>query len=131
MSDLQEDIITYFTTNGLVAGLAKDSFIDSWPDTPNSVVIVNEYGSLGTPPQLDCSHRSIQIVVRDPSAVVAKQLACSLHAALRTEDGYVDLTNTRWAMIYLRGVPDKLKEDAQGRIYYYFNLGVTTSYDDQ
>lgn len=129
MSDLLQDFIQYFTDNNIVQGDGIDAFRDAAPEAPDSLVVVYEYGGDSTVPQIASANRSIQIVARDTSATAAKLKARELFTALETEEGILNLTTQRWCMIHPRNTPFKIKVDGQSRIYYGFNLGVTT-YND-
>lgn len=129
MSDLLLDLTNYFKNNALVQGDGIDTFRDTAPESPDSLVVLYEYQGDPIVPQVASVNRSVQVVVRDKSATTSKTKARSLYNALVTEEGIINLTTTRWCMISLRNTPVKIKVDDQSRIYYGFNLGITT-YND-
>lgn len=125
MSDLLQDFETYFKSKGI----NKQIFRDTIPDMPDSVIALYEYQGAGSLPQIEGATRPVQIVVRDKSATTAKVLARQLYNLLQTEDSILYLTAERWATIFLKEPPFKLKADDKDRIYYCFNVIVTT-YED-
>jgi hypothetical protein len=129
MPDLLEDIVTYFMTNGLVQGDGIDTYRDTAPDIGDSLVVVYEYEGDPLVPQIASANRSIQVVAIDKSATAAKNKARLLQNSLLTDNGILNLTPTRWCMPVIRNVPVKIKVDAQKRIHYGFNVGITT-YND-
>lgn len=129
MSDLLQDFVAYFVAQGLVTADGVDIFRDMSPEAPDTLVAVYEYGSSPTVPQVSSVNRSVQIVARSLVATDAKTKARALYSSLVTETGILDLTATRWCMIQPRNTPFKIKVDAESRIYYGFNIGITT-YND-
>jgi hypothetical protein len=127
MSDLITDFESYFISLGhvVIGGIHHDTILD----IPDTIVAIYEYQGAPNTPQIASVDRSIQIVTRDKSATNAKLKARVLYDALKTDDGILNLTTERWCMIYLRCTPYKMKVDTKDRVYYCFNLGVTT-YED-
>lgn len=127
MPDLLTDFESYFTAGSLLTSwsLFKDTILD----TPDDAIAIYEYsGSVGDI-QIAGASRSIQIVTRSKVAVTAKAKANELYKSLRTDDGILDLTTTRWTVIDLKQPPFRMKVDNQARVYYCFNLSVST-YED-
>lgn len=127
---LLEDIVRYFTAKGLIQGDGVDAFRDFQPETPDNIVTLHEYK--GDPPSryTDVVHRSVQIVVRNKSAVAAQRLAQELYRALMEDsamNGRVDFTSTRWGQVHIRQTPYKFSQDESDRVLYGFNLGITTT----
>lgn len=125
MSDLLEDFEHFFRSMELVEELYRDYM----PDSPDNVVAAYEYQGPASPPKVAGFARQVQIVVRDIMATNAKVKARELHKALVTEDNIINLTDDRWGVIQLHGVPFKMKVDEGKRVYYCFNLSIIT-YED-
>lgn len=128
-TDLLKDIVQYLVTSGISVGDGIDAFRDFTPDTPDSVIIIYEYGGTPEVPQIAGIERSIQISTRDKSASNAKQKAWDIYKALSTEDRVLNLTVDRWCMLYPRQTPFKIKVDNSERVYYGFNVGITSYID--
>lgn len=127
MADLLEDFGSFFTTSGLTTGYGI--YFDIMLDKSPQAIAIYEYQGHQVPVQVDGAHRSIQIVVRASSAEVAKAKANELYKALAPDDGIVNLTAERWAVIDLKQTPFKLKVDEKNLVYYCFNAGVQTYID--
>ena len=124
------DIIQFLVDKGLVQGDGIDAFRDYTPEAPDALISIHEYNGSPVLPYDLAAHRSVQILVRDPSAETARQKAFSIfntiHDALNT-DGRLDFTPTRWGQVYLRQLPFFMKRDESNRAYYIFNIGITTN----
>ena len=72
-------------------------------------------------------HRSVQVTVRDKDADIARQKALEIFKLLSTDNRIVHFTTTRWGQVYLRQPPFKIKQDENDRVYYGFNVGITTT----
>lgn len=124
------DIVQFLVDNGLVQGDGIDTFRDYTPEAPDALVSIHEYSGSPVLPYDSAAHRSVQILVRDPSADTARQKAFNIfnaiHNALNT-DGRLDFTPTRWGQVYLRQLPFFMKRDESNRAYYIFNIGITTN----
>lgn len=129
MSDLLLDIVQYFTDNNVVQGDGIDTFRDAAPEAGDALVIIYEYAGDPIVQQVASVNRSIQIVARDVSATAAKLKARTLYNLFLTDNGILNLTNERWCMPHLRNTPFKIKVDGQKRVYYGFNIGITTYSD--
>jgi hypothetical protein len=125
MADLLVDFETYFVAKGVASVVYKDIA----PDQPDILVALYEYEGSNPVAQIDGSSRSIQVMVRDVSAAAAKLKIKGIYNSLITEDGILDLTDTRWCTIYLKQPPFKMKVDESNRSYYVFNVAVTTYID--
>lgn len=123
MPDLLMDLEAFFIGNGTAV------FRDTMPDSPDTTVALYEYGSQVPQPQIAGALRSVQVVARDKSATSAKNKARELYNLLVTDDGILNVTESRWCMVHLRNLPIKIKEDSKGRQYYGFNVGFTTYSD--
>ena len=126
---LLEDITAYLTAKGLVAGDGIDVFRDFKPESPDNIVSLHEYQGDAVSPFTDVVHRSVQVVVRNKSAVEAHALAVRLCKAFVSDDETlrIDFTPTRWGQVHIRQVPHKFSQDESDRIHYGFNLGITTT----
>jgi hypothetical protein len=127
MTDLLADVEAYFLANTLTTGYSI--FKDTMLDTPDDAVGIYEYAGAGGPTQVAGALRSLQIVVRAKSVKNARVQINSLYKALNVEDGVINFTVDRWATVFLRQTPFKLKADTSGRTYYAFNMGVNTYLD--
>lgn len=125
MNDLLTDFESFFVGKELVTEVYKDIM----PTEPNNLMSVYEYEGDSPSPQIAGAVRSIQIVVRDESSVKARTKAKEAYKLLDTEDGIISLTDARWGVIILKGPPFRLKTDEQNRVYYAFNLSITTYID--
>lgn len=127
---LLEDIVAYFTSKGLMQGDGKDAFRDFMPETPDNIISLHEYKGDNVSMYTDVVHRSVQIVVRNKSAVESQTIAKSLCQALiadAADNGRVDFTSTRWGQVHIRQAPYKFSQDESDRVLYGFNLGITTT----
>lgn len=126
---LLEDIVTYLTKLGLVAGDGKDAFRDFKPESPDNIVSLHEYQGDPAIPHTTVVHRSVQVVVRNKSASAAQSLAIKLCDAFRRSDNVqrIDFTPTRWGQVHVRQTPYKILQDDRDRTHYGFNLGITTT----
>lgn len=126
------DISLFLTAHTLTAGDGVDSFRDFMPETPDNLVVLQEYRGEAMLPYIDETNRSVQISVRDLDADNARAKALNIFKAFmleRADDGRVDLTPTRWGQVYLRQSPFLLKRDENNRSIYVFNIGITTTID--
>lgn len=126
---LLEDIVTYLTNLGIIQGDGIDAFRDFKPEAPDNIVSLHEYK--GDPASCFMAevHRSVQVVVRNKSAVEAQTKAKQIFEALRptSEDLRINFTPTRWGQVYLRQSPYKFSQDESDRVHYGFNVGITTT----
>ena len=129
MADLLEDIVEYLKVNGLVQGDGIDAFRDVAPDLPDNAVIIYEYSGGATVLHEEAVHRSLQIVARSKSATQAKLKARAIFNVLSPLDQFKKLNVQRWCQLYPRQTPFRIKLDGNNRIYYGFNIGVTTYKD--
>jgi hypothetical protein len=125
MADLLFDIEAFFVSKGVASIVYKDMA----PDTPDNLIALYEYEGSTYIPQITGATRSVQFVVRDISATVAKTKARELYQSLVTEDGILNLTTERWCVIQLKQPPFRLKVDESGRVYYVFNASIKTYID--
>lgn len=128
---LLEDIVTYLTNLNLIQGDGIDTFRDFKPETPDNIVSLHEYKGDPVSPYTNVVHRSVQVVVRNKSAVEAQELANKLFKAFIPSDETlrIDFTPTRWGQVHLRQSPYKFSQDETDRVHYGFNLGITTEAD--
>ena len=127
---LLKDMVSYFTSKGLIEGDGIDAFRDFKPETPDNLVSLHEYKGDPVSMYTDVVHRSVQVVVRNKSAEAAQALAKNLCKALlddMAENKRVDFTATRWGQVHIRQAPYKFSQDESDRTLYGFNLGITTT----
>lgn len=130
MADLLEDFQSFFIAAGLVT--VANCSLDQMPDTPTTpplCVAIYEYQGQQGAAQIAGAHRSIQIVVRSANVKDVRNKAKELYNSLVTDDHDINLTPERWGMLYLRQPPFRFKVDENKRIYYAFNIGITTYTD--
>lgn len=131
MSLLLEDILQYFVDNGIYKGLGVDAFWDKLPEAPDSCVVVFEYPGMPIEPYEPAVHRSVQVICREPSAILAQTAALRAFRLIQSsldESGRIDF-NGRFTQTSLRQTPFKLDEDESNRVVYGFNMGITTEND--
>lgn len=126
---LLEDIVAYLVGLRLVAGDGEDTFIDFQPESPDNIVILQEYMGDPVSHYTDVVHRSVQVTVRNKSASESQALAKRLFDAFKSSNDTqrIDFTSTRWGQVHLRQSPFKIKQDDRNRTIYGFNLGITTT----
>jgi hypothetical protein len=127
MADLLEDIDKYLGQMTLTKG--QKVYYDTMLQAGDDAIGIYEYQGTVPLPQVSGASRSIQIVTRSKSVLVAKKLANAIYKSLLTEDGVLNLTAERWALVIPRQTPFKLKTDDSGRTYYAFNVVITTYID--
>ena len=125
---LLEDIVSYLTELGIVQGDGIDTFREFKPEMPDNIVSLHEYKGDPVSPYTNVVHRSVQVVVRNKSAVEGKALANRLCKAFMASDDTlrIDFTPTRWGQVHVRQTPYKFSQDESDRVHYGFNLGITT-----
>ena len=126
---LLEDIIKYLTSLHIVEGDGIDAYRDFMPDKPDNIMALYEYKGDPVLPHTDVVHRSVQVVVRNKSVKAAVQKAMQLCSAFIKSDEAqrINFTLYRWGQVHVRQTPIKIKQDDKGRVYYGFNLGITTT----
>lgn len=130
MAALLLDIATFLISKGISTADGTDIFRDFTPEKPDNLVVLNEYR--GDPAVLhdEAVHRSVQIVCRNNNADSARQKAlavCKLLITEQSEVGVVSFTGSRWGQVHIRQTPFRLKTDENNRVYYAFNIGITTN----
>jgi hypothetical protein len=124
------DLATFLVANELATEDGVDVFRDFTPEEPDSLIALHEYA--GDPASLydPAVHRSVQVSCRDKNADTARLKALAVFNALKDAQdgaGKVALTSTRWGQVYLRQPPFLLRRDENARVYYGFNVGITTT----
>ena len=127
MSDLLKDIEDYLIAGNLAVADGTDLFRDKVPDSPDTAIIISEYGGILPTLGVAAYDRSVQIIVRDKTYAGAKRTSWGLFNYLvAANEPIVNITPTRWGIIHGRAMPFKFQEDKQARIWFVFNLGITT-----
>jgi hypothetical protein len=137
---LLQDMASFLISKNCASGLGTDIFCDFTPDKPDNIVVLHEYQGSPDIPYEDWSNRSVQIAVRNIKAEEASNLAWQIYKELKTENRVVwftedteddegTVTKGRFAQVYLRQTPFKIRTDENKRVYYGFNVGVTTRLD--
>lgn len=126
---LLQDIAEFLKNQTIVDGEGIDTFIDTIPENPDFMISLNEYQGLPTPLHDPIVHKSVKIVVRSilPQDAISKINA--IFNALSPADRYLELSETRWGQFYPRQTPFKERVDSSNRVYYTFNVGITTARD--
>lgn len=123
------DMVLYLQSNGLVEGDGIDAFRDFLPEAPDNVVTLYEYAGDPVVNYERAVNRSVQVLVRNINANNARSAALEIYKVLYSTTTRVDFTPSRFAAVYIRQPPFKLRIDESNRTIYCFNLGVTTSID--
>lgn len=128
---LQESMFEYLVGKKVVHGYGIDCFADIVPDKPDSLVVLYEYEGDPLNPFAGFVNRSLQVIVRCKSPDESRQKSWDIYKALQapTENLLIKFTADKEGQVYLRQSPFRLKDDENSRIYYCFNIGVTTSFD--
>ena len=124
------DIVLFLTSKGVVEGDGIDSFRDVIPEKPDCLVALTEYKGSPAVPYETTVHRSVQVLVRDKDADVARSKALEIFKTFKdsmSEDARVDLTDSRWGQVTLRQMPIRVDTDSSNRVSYVFNIGITTT----
>lgn len=130
MSDLLLDIVSYLTTSSVVSGDGVDAFRDLMPEKPDNMVVVNEYTNDDSILNIGVGTRNVQLQVRDLTYSGAKTKCNAIHKLITDNiEHVVDLTSTRWAIMYPKQTPCKIQIDSANRVIFGFNMSVTTYYD--
>lgn len=129
MTTLLEDLVQWIVDNGLCEGDGIDIFRDYLPDIPDKLICLIEYDSnLPTTKFNQSCVYYIQVVCRDIIASGALRKATQIFNLFhQVNENVTDLPNGRWALIYPRQAPFKIDEDEKRRVYYGFNVVITTS----
>ena len=129
LNSLLLDIVTYLTAKGVIEGDGIDTFRDFIPETPDCLVSLTEYKGSPVVPYESTVHRSVQILVRDTDADVARRRALEIYKVLtpELENLRVDFTDERWGQVSLRQTPYRIRTDSLDRVSYGFNVGITTT----
>lgn len=124
------DIESFLIANNFATVDGVDIFRDFMPATPDNVVVVYEYAGLPGGVGIDTQIRSVQINVRDQSYSKAREKIHAIYNLFhKPEDSLIAITPTRWSVCQPRQVPFQSNRDAQGRVVFTFNMGVTTHKD--
>ncbi len=124
------DIALFLKNAGLVVDDGVDLFRDFTPEEPNNLVALHEYSGTNALLYDPSVHRSVQILCRNNEADLARQKALSIYKLFvdnQSQVGAVKLTDDRWGQVFLRQTPFKYKIDENNRVYYVFNIGITTT----
>lgn len=113
-----------------IQALGKDIFTDFTPDEPNQVIVLNEYNGSGIATGMkNFSNRSVQVTVRATATAQARLICWKIFQLFNNEETRVIHLGERMTMMYPRQTPFKMKVDAQNRVTWAFNLGVSTQLD--
>lgn len=131
MSTLLETLVEWIIVNDLGEGDGIDLFRDVIPDKPDKLICLLEYNSKTSRNKFNTAAvRYVQVVARDFQASECKKAIDKLYELFSCrEDEVTDLPNDRWAIMFPLQLPFKVREDANRRIYYGFNMAITTSPD--
>lgn len=129
MANLNLDIASYIVDQSEATALATDIFVDFSPESPDSCISLYETSPGAPHPFDDVSTRNIQIVARDKNPFTARAKAIAIMKLFRNSEEKLQLTVDRWILSNIRQTPYKLKVDSKNRVYYAFNMFVTTYTD--
>lgn len=121
---LLEDLETYFTDKSLTTGYSVGK--DFLEDSSEPAIGLAEYSGLTFGQQISGAARFVQVRVADKSAKRSATHCQQLFDALASDDGIVNLTPERWAVINYTNTPFKLEVDTRGRSHYAFNIEIVT-----
>ena len=124
------DIVLFLTSKGVVEGDGIDSFRDVIPEKPDCLVALTEYKGSPLVNYEEAAHRSVQVLVRDKDADVARSKALEIFKTFNdnmSESARIDLTESRWGQVTLRQLPIRIDTDKSNRVSYIFNIGITTT----
>lgn len=120
---LLRDLKEYLIANGTTVPITLDA-IDDEPDT---AMVLYTYDSRLFGGQIAGSEEAVQIVVRSLVPTTAYNIALEALKSLQSEDEIVQLTTTRQAKVAIQGLPIKIKTDETNRLYYAFNVYITSN----
>lgn len=124
------DIALFLVAKSLATGDGIDVFRDFTPEEPDTLIALHEYNGDPASTYDPSVHRSVQISCRNKDANTARQKALDIFQAFQAAQSYVgkvQLTTERWGQVFLRQPPFRYKTDENDRVYYAFNLGITTT----
>ena len=126
------DIVTYLTNKQVIDGDGVDTFRDFIPEMPEDLIAITEYKGSPMSSFESASHRSVQILVRNKDADLARSKCLDIFRAIQENlDGSsrIDFTEDRWGQVSLRQTPYRFDTDNSDRVTYGFNIGITTTID--
>jgi len=136
LADMLLKVINFLAENGVVTGDAVDTYRDFTPDKPDKVVVLQEYGGLGTFQGSEGAQRRFQVSVRssveDPEW--AKTKAWEVYNALIIPESIIDSRtwvdpDKLWGVLSAMNTPNKLRVDENNRMVYGFNVNIVTERD--
>lgn len=110
--------------------LGKDIFTDWAPENPDELLVFYEYS--GTPTALGMSNftnRSVQVVTRATTGARARELSWQIFKMFNDTETRTIMLGDRMTQMYPRQTPYRMRRDDKDRVYYVFNLGVSTNFD--
>lgn len=104
---------------------------DSIPDAPDDIYVLFEYNSKTAATKFNSAIvRYVQVTYRNKSGLASKAAILEAFKLFQqTDENITDLPGGRWAIIKPLQAPFKVSEDSQNRIYYGFNVAITTNSD--
>ena len=126
------DIVIYLTNKQVIAGDGIDTFRDFIPEMPDDLVAITEYKGSPMSSFESVSHRSVQVLVRNRDADLARSKCLDIFRTIQEnldESSRLDFTEGRWGQVSLRQTPYRLNTDKSDRVSYGFNIGITTTID--
>ena len=126
------DIVKYLTNQQVIAGDGVDTFRDFIPEMPDNLVAITEYKGSPMSSFESASHRSVQIIVRNKDADLARSICLDIFRTIQQsldESSRIDFTEDRWGQVSLRQTPYRISTDKSDRVSYGFNIGITTTID--
>lgn len=120
---LLRDLKEYLIANGTTVPITLDAI----GDEPDTAMVLYTYDSKLFGGQIAGSEEAVQIVVRSLVPTTAYDVALKALKSLKTEDEIVSLSTTREAKVEIQGLPIKIKTDETNRLYYAFNVYITSN----
>lgn len=130
MASLLEDLEQFLISKSIGTADGVDLFRDAVPDSPDSVIVLSEYGSAPMSFGDQSVSRSIQVITRATTYAEAQTKAWQIFKAFIDPLQQIQtITPDRWGIFYGRQTPNKLQVDEHARVLFFFNLGITTTMD--
>lgn len=124
------DIALFLKNANIITDDGIDLFRDFTPEEPDNLVSLHEYSGTNAIFYDPSVHRSVQILCRNTDADEARKKTLSIYKLLVDNQslvGVVQFTPERWGQVFLRQPPFRFKTDENNRVYYAFNIGITTT----
>jgi hypothetical protein len=126
---LVRDLGNWLIAQGQGTALATDVFLDSRPAEPDHCLTLVDTGGYAPFSGINDLKRTVQLVCRDRSVVVAKAWAWALYALLSPASGRLIVQGTTIMVTVAQQPPFGIGPDDNGRALYAFNIFAITQPD--